>query len=227
MPSKLPIAVLISGGGTNLQALIDASTNNTFGCRIVGVISDRPNAGGLDRAASAGIPAEVIDWDRCVDRVSFTTAVCDKAQSNGAQALVLAGLMRILAPEAVERFPNAILNVHPSMLPAFPGGTSVQDALDAGVAMTGVTIHFVDELVDHGPIIVQEPVPILAGRQLRESPRPNPASGAQDVAGGRVGIREGSHQSFWAILSNGPLLLTTDSFDDSTSGFTSSHFGFG
>ena len=163
MPSKLPIAVLISGGGTNLQALIDASTNNTFGCRIVGVISDRPNAGGLDRAASAGIPAEVIDWDRCVDRVSFTTAVCDKAQSNGAQALVLAGLMRILAPEAVERFPNAILNVHPSMLPAFPGGTSVQDALDAGVAMTGVTIHFVDELVDHGPIIVQEPVPILAG----------------------------------------------------------------
>ena len=163
MPTKLPIAVLISGGGTNLQALIDASTNGTFGCKIVGVISDRPNAGGLERAASAGIPGEVIDWDESIDRASFTTAICNKAKSRGAKALVLAGFMRVLAPQAMEGFHNAIINVHPSMLPTFPGGTSVQDALDAGVPTTGVTIHFVDELVDHGPIIVQEPIPIFDG----------------------------------------------------------------
>jgi phosphoribosylglycinamide formyltransferase-1 len=160
MPAKLPIAVLISGGGTNLQALIDASATDNFGCNIVGVISDRPDAGGLERAAAAGIPVGVADWDEFSDRSSFTTAMCDKAESSGAQALVLAGLMRVLAPEAMARFPNAIINVHPSMLPDFPGGNSVQEALAAGSSTTGVTIHFVDALVDHGPIIVQEPVAI-------------------------------------------------------------------
>lgn len=163
MPPKVPIAVLISGSGTNLQALIDASADQDYGCTIVGVISDKPDAGGLVLAEAAGIPTAVVDWDGFSDRAAFTTAVCDKAERSGAQALVLAGLMRVLAPEAIARFPNAIINVHPSMLPAFPGGNSVQEALEAGVSATGVTIHFVDELVDHGPIIVQEPVAILEG----------------------------------------------------------------
>lgn len=161
MPSKLPIAVLISGSGSNLQALIDAADDPSFGCAIVGVISDQPDAYGLERAGLAGIPARVIEWTRGDTRADFTARLVSAAHDLGAEALVLAGFMRILAPTAIEAFPNAIINVHPAMLPAFAGAHAIEQALEAGVSETGVTVHFVDELVDHGPIITQEPVPVL------------------------------------------------------------------
>ena len=155
-----PIAVLISGTGSNLQALIDATDADY---RITVVISDRVNAPGLGRAHAAGIPTEVVSWSSYGDRDGFTDAVCDAARRSGAEALVLAGFMRILGPSAMAAFPDAIINVHPALLPAFPGAHAVEQALDHGARYTGVTVHFVDEKVDHGPIIAQEPVAILPG----------------------------------------------------------------
>lgn len=160
MPEKLPIAVLISGSGTNLQALIDASVEPDFGASIAIVISDRSGVAGLERAERARIATQVVEWTDFSDRQSFSEAVCDAAESAGAKALVLAGFMRILAPIAINRFPNAIINVHPALLPAFPGANAVKQALDAGVDTTGVTVHFVDELVDHGPVIAQRTIAI-------------------------------------------------------------------
>ena len=163
MFEPLPIAVLISGGGTNLQALIDAERSSSTGYRIAVVISDRPLAGGLDRAIAASIATDVVDWEDFTSRESFTDAICDSAEEHGACGLVLAGFMRILAPRAMERFPDAIINIHPALLPSFPGARAVPLALEHGVTLTGVTVHFVDEKVDHGPIIAQEAVPVLPG----------------------------------------------------------------
>ncbi len=156
--AALPIAVLISGTGSNLQALIDQPEE---GFRIVLVISDRPDAPGLTRAEIAGIDTEVLPWPSFGDRGAFTDALCGAARRKGAEGLVLAGFMRILGPSAMDAFPDAIINVHPALLPAFPGAHAVEQALAAGVRYTGVTVHFVDEQVDHGPIIAQEPVPVL------------------------------------------------------------------
>ena len=161
--TPLPIAVLISGSGTNLQALIDASSADDFGCALTVVISDNPLATGKVRAEGAGIPVVVVDWAAHESREQFTSAICDAADRFGVEAIVLAGFMRILSPTAVERFPDAIINVHPALLPSFPGAHAVEQALDHGVALTGVTVHFVDEQVDHGPIIAQEAVRVLEG----------------------------------------------------------------
>ncbi|MGH8927985.1 MAG: phosphoribosylglycinamide formyltransferase [Acidimicrobiia bacterium] len=149
-------AVLASGSGTNLQALIDADLPPP--CVVV---SDVASCRALDRARAAFIPTAVVAYHG--DRAAFTTEVCDAVESHGGQAMVLAGFMRILGPEAIRRFPDRIVNLHPSMLPAFPGVDAVGQALAAGVTVTGVTVHFVDERVDHGPIIAQEAVPVLAG----------------------------------------------------------------
>ncbi len=159
----LPIAVLVSGSGSNLQAILDAARQPGYAARVVAVISDRSGVQALDRAAGAGVPAEVVAWRAYPDRSSFTAAVCAAAERHGARALVLAGFMRILSPEAIAGFPDAILNVHPALLPAFPGAHAVRQALEHGVKVSGVTVHFVDEEVDHGPIIAQEAVPVLPG----------------------------------------------------------------
>lgn len=162
LPPRMRIAVLASGSGSNLQAIVDrAASDPAYPADVVLVLSDRRDAKALDRAVSAGIPTEVVEW--AGDRGAFTTQICDAVDDTGAEGVVLAGFMRILAPEAVRRFPDRILNIHPSLLPAFPGGHAVEDALAHGVAMTGVTVHFVDEQVDHGPIIAQQAVPVLAG----------------------------------------------------------------
>jgi phosphoribosylglycinamide formyltransferase 1 len=153
--------VLISGSGTNLQALIDAQEAGVLGATISLVVSDRADARGLQRASDAGIATEVIPWS--ADRGASTVALCDLVSSYGAELLVLAGFMRILGPEAVRRFPDRIVNVHPSLLPAFPGSHAVDQALAYGAKVTGVTVHLVDEQVDHGPIISQEAVPVLVG----------------------------------------------------------------
>ena len=155
-----PIAILASGSGSNLQALLDAEAAGSLGCRTSVVITDRPGIRALERANEAGVPTEVVDWESFRDREGFSSAICDVADRHGADGMVLAGFMRILSPVAVERFPNRIINVHPALLPAFPGAHAVRMALDHGVTITGVTVHFVDEQVDHGPIIAQEPVAV-------------------------------------------------------------------
>ncbi len=156
MPSvPVSLAVLVSGEGSNLQALIDHPDR---AYKIAVVISDRSGIGALGKALNAGIPAEVVEWADYASRDEFTTAVCDAAQAHGVAGLVLAGFMRILSPSAMSRFPDAIINVHPALLPSFPGANAVEQALERGVTYTGVTVHFVDEQVDHGPIIVQQPV---------------------------------------------------------------------
>ncbi len=150
------IAVLVSGSGSNLQALIDRLDPAT--AEICLVLSDKEQALGLERARSAGIPTKVVNWSG--DRQAFTADICDAVETSGAELMVLAGFMRILGPEAITRFPNRILNIHPSLLPSFPGAHAVEDAIEYGVKTTGVTIHFVDEEVDHGPIVMQEAVPV-------------------------------------------------------------------
>jgi phosphoribosylglycinamide formyltransferase-1 len=158
LSARLPIAVLASGGGSNLQALIDACAAPEFGAAITVVIADRAGIRALDRASAAEIPARVVPWRDYASRDEFTIAVCDVAAAAAAQVLVLAGFMRVLSGAAMERFPDRILNTHPSLLPAFPGAHAVEDALAYGVKCTGMTIHFVDEKVDHGPIVYQEAV---------------------------------------------------------------------
>ena len=158
MPSvPVSLAVLASGGGSNLQALID---HPDPAYKIAVVISDRHDVGALERARRSGIATEVVDWANFRSRADFTLGMCDAAQAHGVRGLVLAGFMRILAPVAMERFPDAIINVHPALLPSFPGAHAVEQALEFGVTFTGVTVHFVDEQVDHGPIIAQRPVRI-------------------------------------------------------------------
>lgn len=154
---KIDIAVLASGSGTNLQALID-TTDVASHIRIV--VSDRPEAGALARATRAGIETAVVGWRDHSDRDGFSSAIADLVEESGAKGVVLAGFMRVLSPSFVDRFPNRILNIHPSLLPSFPGTNAVQNALEHGVKVTGVTVHFVDEKVDHGPVIAQRPVPV-------------------------------------------------------------------
>lgn len=164
-PPTMPpvrVAVLVSGSGTNLQTLLDAArTDLTFAADPVVVISDRAGVAALARARQAGVAAEVVAWDAHPDRGSFTSALCEVAERHGAEALICAGFMRVLAPSAIHRFRDRVINVHPALLPAFPGAHAVEEALAHGVKVTGVTIHFVDEQVDHGPIIAQEAVAVL------------------------------------------------------------------
>ena len=153
----IDIAVLASGSGTNLQALLDVPS---IRFRIVLVAADRPGAGALERARSASIATSVVTFDDYSDRDSFSASLADLVEESGAKGVVLAGFMRVLTPAFLDRFPGRVLNVHPSLLPAFPGNRAVEAALAHGVKVTGVTVHFVDEQVDHGPIIAQEPVPV-------------------------------------------------------------------
>ena len=157
------LAVLASGNGSNLQAIIDASTDPAYLPEVVVVISDRPGARALERAAAAGIPTELVPWRGAGERPGFTRDLVAAAESHGVGTLILAGFVRILSPSAVERFPSGILNIHPSLLPAFPGTIhAVKQAVTHGVKLTGVTVHYVDAGVDSGPIIYQEAVPVLA-----------------------------------------------------------------
>jgi phosphoribosylglycinamide formyltransferase-1 len=161
--SRYPIAVLVSGSGTNLQAILDAAADPGYAATVAVVISDRPGVRALGRADAAGVPTAVVAWGDHPDRESFSTAVCDAAAAHGAEAIVMAGFMRILSATALNRYSGRILNIHPSLLPAFAGTThAVRDALGHGVKLTGVTVHLADEHVDYGPILEQEAVPVLA-----------------------------------------------------------------
>jgi phosphoribosylglycinamide formyltransferase 1 len=148
------IGVLVSGEGTNLQALIDA------GLPIAAVASNRGDAGALARADAAGIPNRVFELDGYSDRAARDRELADWLQLRGVDLVVLAGYMHLLTPVFLDRFRDRIVNVHPSLLPQFPGERAIADALDAGVDTTGVTVHYVDEGLDTGAVIRQEAVAV-------------------------------------------------------------------
>jgi phosphoribosylglycinamide formyltransferase-1 len=151
------VAVLASGAGTNLQALIDR-VHGTDGTEIVAVASDKPDARALERARAVGIPTSAFPAETFVDRPSRDLALADWLVSRGVELVVLAGYMQLLSEEFLARFPDRVINVHPALLPAFPGLRPVEDALAYGVKVFGVTVHFVDGGVDSGPIILQRAV---------------------------------------------------------------------
>ena len=150
----LPLVVLVSGEGTNLQAILD--TVHGEAAEVVGVAASRADARGLQRAAEAGVEGAVFAAADYPDRTARDEALGDWIESHGAELVVLGGWMEILSPEFVRRFSGSILNVHPSLLPAFPGVRAIEQAVEHGVRVTGVTVHFVDEGVDTGPIVLQE-----------------------------------------------------------------------
>lgn len=157
------IVVLISGSGTNLQALIDAQEAGQLGGKIVAVISNRPGVKGLDRAQAAGIPALTLDHKSFADRESFDQALASLIDEQEAQLLVLAGFMRILTPEFTERYEGRMLNIHPSLLPKHQGLNTHQRAIDAGDSQHGVTVHFVTAELDGGPAAIQLALDIVPG----------------------------------------------------------------
>ena len=156
--SEARLAVLASGGGTNLQALLD---HPVVGPWVVLVASDREDAHALDRARARGVETAFLDPRRHPDRAAFDRALLELLREREIEVVALAGFMRIVGPELVRAFEGRLLNVHPALLPAFPGTASVEDALAWGVKVTGVTVHLVDAEVDHGPIVLQEALAVL------------------------------------------------------------------
>jgi phosphoribosylglycinamide formyltransferase-1 len=154
----MSVAVLASGSGTNLQALLD---DPVVGPRISVVVSDRPGAGALTRAASRGVEAIHLNPQAYGSREEHDAALVELLRSRRIEVVSLAGYMRILSPIAVRAFWGRMVNVHPALLPAFPGAHAVREALAWGAKVAGATVHLVDEQVDHGPVILQEAVPVL------------------------------------------------------------------
>jgi phosphoribosylglycinamide formyltransferase-1 len=161
--SAFRLCVLASGTGTNLQAIID-QLHGADGIEVAGVASDKQGAMALQRAREAGIETAVFSRDDHPSREARDGAMAEWIEQRGGDLVVLAGYMQLLSPSFVARFRNRIVNVHPALLPAFPGLDAVGQALEHGVKITGVTVHFVDEGVDSGPIIVQRPIPVPPDR---------------------------------------------------------------
>ena len=155
------IGVLISGRGSNLQALIDAADAGVLNARIAVVISNKATASGLARARAANIEAIVLDHRAYVSRDQYDLALAGELEARRVSLVCLAGFMRLVGGPLLEAFPNAILNVHPSLLPAFPGIDAQRQALEHGVKVSGATVHLVTGELDAGPIIIQSPVPVL------------------------------------------------------------------
>ena len=159
MPARL--VVLVSGAGTNLQALIDASADSSYGAEVVGVGADRPGAAGLARAERAGIPVFVHSVSDYPDRAEWDRAVAGSCSAFEPDLVVSAGFMRLVGVPFLDRFCGRFINTHPSLLPAFPGMHGPRDALAYGVKVTGCTIFIVDPGVDAGPVVAQAPVPVF------------------------------------------------------------------
>jgi len=193
--ADLALAVLISGRGSNLQALIDACADPDFPAHIVRVISNRPDAQGLDRAAKAGIATTVIDQTNYPDRAAFDGALSAEIQKSQAGLVCLAGFMRLLGDDFVGSLENRLINIHPSLLPAFKGLHVHQRVIEAGVKVSGCTVHFVLPETDAGPIIGQSEVPVheddtpdtLAARVLEAEHECYPAA-VRLIAEGRVDV---------------------------------------
>ena len=156
------IGVLVSGNGTNLQALIDG------GLPVAAVASSRKDAYALDRARAAGVPTATFSLDCHASREERDLVMATWLEEHGVELVVLAGFMQVLTPAFLAHFPDRVVNVHPSLLPAFPGPRAIEEALRAGVDTTGVTVHYVDEGVDTGPVIRQESVPVEPSGTLEE-----------------------------------------------------------
>ena len=157
------MAVLVSGGGTNLQALLAAIDDDPeFGGAVEVVAADRPDAGGLARARARGIPTVVQEPAAYPDRLTWEAGLRDAVAAHAPDIVVLAGFMRILSGAFLAAWPDRVINTHPSLLPAFRGAHAVREALEYGVRVTGCTVHLVDEQVDHGPIVAQQPVEVRA-----------------------------------------------------------------
>ncbi len=162
MPTRA--AILASGSGTIAQSLLDASRTGVLGpVELVVVASDRRDATALQRASDSGVEAVFVDPSEWEGRAAYSKALAVALLERDVEMVCLAGFMRILSAELIDAFRSRILNTHPSLLPAFPGAHAIRDALAWGAKVTGATIHLVDEKVDHGPIVAQEAVPIIAG----------------------------------------------------------------
>jgi phosphoribosylglycinamide formyltransferase-1 len=197
MPKLLRIGVLASGGGTNLQSIIDRCQDGSLAAEIAVVISNNPAAGALARAGSAGIQTLSINHRDFSSREEFDNAVVKALREAGVELVVLAGFMRIISQTFIDAFPERIINIHPALLPAFPGLHVQQQAIDYGARFSGCTVHFVDGGIDTGPIIIQAVVPvlpedtaeILATRILEQEHRVYPRA-IQLIAEGRVRVDE-------------------------------------
>jgi len=159
-PGSRRIGVLISGRGSNLQALIDAIADGSLNAQIAIVISNKADAAGLDRARAVGIDTLVLDHRAFASRDDYDAAIAQELRSRGVSIVCLAGFMRLIGPRLLDEFPQAILNIHPSLLPAFPGVDAQRQALDHGTKITGATVHLVTGELDGGPIVVQAAVPV-------------------------------------------------------------------
>ncbi len=206
------VVVLISGRGSNLQALVEAAIP------VTAVLSNRPGAAGLTFAAERGIATQVVDHRDFPDRDSFDAALAEAIDAQGADLVVLAGFMRVLTAAFVRRYAGRLMNVHPSLLPAFPGLDTHARALAAGAKLHGCTVHFVTEVLDEGPIVAQAAVPVLdddapdtlAARVLRQEHRLLPAAvcwfleGRLEVNGSRVRLRGAASQASGALAEPAP-----------------------
>jgi phosphoribosylglycinamide formyltransferase-1 len=157
------IVILISGRGSNMEAIVRACAAEGWDARIAAVVSNRPDAAGLAFAAERGIATAVVDHKRFAERDGFDAELARVVESFAPDVIVLAGFMRILTPAFVQRFEHRMLNVHPSLLPAFTGLHTHRRAIEAGCKLAGATVHFVTAELDHGPIIIQAMVPVLPG----------------------------------------------------------------
>jgi phosphoribosylglycinamide formyltransferase-1 len=213
-PSRRRVGILISGRGSNMTALIEAAQDPSYPAEIVAVFSNRPEAGGLARAREAGIPTKVVDHRSFPDRLAFEEALDATLTASNVELLALAGFMRIFTPWFVERWTGRMLNIHPSLLPAFRGTDTHRQALDAGVLIHGCTVHFVTPDLDAGPIVTQAAVPVfpgepeeaLAARVLAQEHVVYPRAlrlvceGAARLVDGRV-VHEGSWDSAGTLVS--------------------------
>ncbi len=159
---KLPVVILISGRGSNLRAIAEAARSD-LPIEIRAVISNRPDAPGLVYARESGLPAEVLDHTQFPDRAAYDEALKKLIDSYAPELVILAGFMRVLTPEFVAHYRGRMLNIHPSLLPAFPGLRAAERALEAGAREHGASVHFVTEDVDGGPVVLQARVPVLPG----------------------------------------------------------------
>ena len=210
---KVNLGVLASGRGSNLQAIIDAIVAGRLDARIVVVVSDRKDAQALERASQNDIPHIHLSPKDYSGREAYDAAIVKIFQESAVDLVILAGYMRIITPVLINPYRNRVINIHPSLLPSFPGLHAQRQALEHGIKVTGATVHFVEEQVDHGPIIIQAAVPVLEGdteetlsaRILEQEHRIYPqaiqwfAEGRLKVTGRRVIIEGGA--TYTSILS--------------------------
>jgi len=193
---KAPLAILISGRGSNMVSLVEAARQGRLGADVRLVVSNRPDAPGLEAARSLGVETAVLCHRDFPDRESFDRALADLLESRGVRFVALAGFMRVLTPAFLDRFPGRVVNIHPALLPSFPGVHAQRQALEYGVRVTGCTVHFVDAGTDTGAIIAQAAVPVedgddeetLSARILAAEHQVYP-SALEDVLKGRLRIQ--------------------------------------